>query len=151
MQIIKDKQIFDNLWSFADDNCEVSDNENITVSFGRWKNQHQQLLNRSGKTGIRLVPTDTIQDLSGNLDGVDLIELDFPGFGDGRLFSHARLLRSRLGYQGEIRAVGYYLPDQIYFLSRVGVNSFELKNEDQIPLALSCLVDFSVSYQPSSH
>lgn len=150
MQIIKDKQIFDNCWSFADDDCEVSDNENITVSFERWNNQFQQLLNRSGKTGIRLVPTDSIQNLDGKLDGVDLIELDFPGFGDGRLFSHARLLRSRLGYQGEIRAVGRYLPDQVYFLSRVGVNSFQLQNEDQIPLALSCLSDFTVTYQPSS-
>jgi len=151
MQIIKDKQIIDNDWTFVADDVEVSDIGNITISLARWKNQQQQLLNRSGKIGIRLTPTDPVADLQDTLKGVDLIELDFPGFGDGRLFSHARLLSSRLRYTGEIRAVGNFLPDQMFYLWRVGVNAFQLTNQQQIPLALSCLGDFSVRYQASSN
>ena len=150
MQIIKDKQIIDNDWAFVADDAEINDTGNITVSLARWKNQQQPLLNRSGNIGIRLKPTDPIEDLHDTLSGVDLIELDFPGFGDGRLFSHARLLRSRLGYTGEIRAVGSFLPDQMFYLWRVGVNAFQLANQQQIPLALTCLDDFSVRYQASS-
>ncbi len=151
MQIIKDKQIIDNVWTFVADDAKVCDTGNITVSLARWKNEQQKLLNRSGNIGIRLTPTDPIADLIDMLKDVDLIELDFPGFGDGRLFSHARLLRSRLGYTGEIRAVGNFLPDQMFYLWRVGVNAFQLANQQQIPLALSCLGDFSVRYQTSSN
>jgi len=151
MQIIKDKQIIDNIWTFVGDDAETSDTGNITVSLMRWKDQQQKLLNRSGNIGIRLTPSDPIADLQDALEGITLIELDFPGFGDGRLFSHARLLRDRLGYTGEIRAVGNFLPDQMFYLWRVGVNAFQLANQEQIPLGLSCLGDFSVRYQASSN
>ena len=150
MQIIKDKQLIDNVWTFVADDIDVIENGDITVSLARWKEHNQQLLNRAGKIGVRLVPGNQIEELAGNLKGVELIELDFPGFGDGRLFSIARLLRSRLGYQGEIRAVGKFLPDQVFYLSRVGVNAFQIDEPAQIPLALSCLRDFTVSYQISS-
>ncbi|MDD4914433.1 MAG: DUF934 domain-containing protein [Methylococcales bacterium] len=151
MQIIKNKQLLagDN-WSFAADDSEIGDSGDITVSIERWKAAKHALLQRAGKTGLRLRPADDVAVLDGDLDGVELIELDFSGFGDGRPFSQARLLRSRLAYQGEIRAVGNYLPDQVYYLIRVGVNAFRLENEAQIPLVLSCMDDFSVNYQASS-
>jgi len=151
MQIIKNKQLVENAWSFVGDDDLVSDSGDITVTLERWKNQNQQLSNRAGKTGVRLTTTDSADDLAGITNGLELIELDFPHFGDGRLFSHAYLLRNRLGYQGEIRAVGRFLPDQIFYLHRVGVNAFQLEDQNQIPLALSCLGDFSVSYQASSN
>ena len=148
MQVIKDKKLIENDWTFiADDGAIVDAPANISVSLSYWQSHKQQLLDRGGQIGIRLAPTDDTDQLSGELTGVTLIELDFPGFGDGRLFSQAHLLRNKLGFQGEIRAVGHYLPDQIYFLSRVGVNAFELADAAQIPLALSCLDDFSVNYQ----
>lgn len=147
MQIIKDKQLTNNDWSFVGDDSETGNNGDITVSLDRWIDQQQQLLNHAGKVGIRIKPDDRIEKLAGNLEGIELIELDFPGFGDGRPFSQARLLRNRLGYRGEIRAIGHYLPDQVYYLHRVGVNAFQFENPNQIPLALSCLDDFSVTYQ----
>jgi len=151
MQIIKDKQLIDNVWVFAeDDSAAINDQDNITVSVEHWKNQAQQLLNRTGKTGLRIKPTDKVEDLAGMLQGIELIELDFPAFADGRLFSHARLLRSRLGYQGEIRAVGNYLPEQVFYLHRVGVNAFLPLEVNQVPLILSSLDDFTVKYQASS-
>jgi uncharacterized protein (DUF934 family) len=151
MQVIKDKQLIDNTWTFVDDDSEFGNNGDITVSLNRWESHKQQLAHRAGRTGVRLNPGDHTEELAGTLTGVELIELNFPVFTDGRPFSHARLLRSRLGYQGEIRAVGHYLPDQIFYLARVGVNAFQLKNKSQVPLALSCLGDFTVRYQASSN
>ena len=148
MQIIKDKQISTIDWIYVDNETEIGVEGNITVSLDRWKNHHQQCLNRTGKIGVRLTSTDNVNDLSDTLISLDLIELNFPGFGDGRIFSQARLLRTRLGYQGEIRATGHFLVDQIFYLMRVGVNAFQLENEQQLPLALSCMNDFSVTYQP---
>ncbi len=147
MQIIKDKTLINNEWTFVSDDDIVSDSGNITVSLSRWIDQQNQLRGRSGKTGIRLTPSDDTGKLAAILSGIELIELYFPNFGDGRHFSHARLLRNRLGFQGEIRAVGNFLPDQIYFMSRVGINAFQLDDHHSNEDATNYLDDFSVNYQ----
>jgi uncharacterized protein (DUF934 family) len=148
MRIIKDKQITDNSWHYAAED-EPLDTGDITVSLTRWKNTKTQLLDHTGKLGIRLTPGDSVDDLAADLSHIQLIELNFPELTDGRLFSLAWLLRSRYGYQGEIRATGRYLPDQVFYLSRVGVNAFEPLKQDDLPTLLACLNDFSTSYQQS--
>ncbi|XYK82861.1 MAG: DUF934 domain-containing protein [Labrenzia sp.] len=45
---------------------------------------------------------------------------------DGRGFSTARDLREHLNYQGDIRAVGSYILDQVPLARRCGVSSFEI-------------------------
>ncbi|TAN67018.1 MAG: DUF934 domain-containing protein [Methylobacter sp.] len=150
MQIIKDKQIVDDSWSFVADDAELKDG-NISVSIARWKKDKQQLLNSSDKIGVRIGPADSVEDIAADLKDIPLIELDFPAFADGRIFSHAWLLRGRYNYQGEIRATGHFMRDQVYYLSRVGVNAFRLENPEDLPVALNALNDFSVSYQKSIH
>jgi uncharacterized protein (DUF934 family) len=55
-----------------------------------------------------------------SLDGVKRIDLHFPKFTDGRAYSQAFLLRRRLGFQGEIRATGDVLIDQLVSMARTG-------------------------------
>jgi uncharacterized protein (DUF934 family) len=148
MQIIKDKKIVDDTWSFIADDAELKAG-NITVSLARWKNDKQQLLEFGGKLGVRIRPADSLEEIAADLEHIQLIELDFPAFADGRLFSHAWLLRSRYNYQGEIRATGHYMPDQAYYLSRVGVNAFNTEKTELLPVVLSHLNDFTVNYQSS--
>ena len=62
-----------------------------------------------------------------SLDGVDCVELDFPKFSDGRAFSQAFLLRRRLGFQGDIRATGDVLIDQLVQMQRTGFSSAVLR------------------------
>ncbi|WP_372918091.1 DUF934 domain-containing protein, partial [Sandarakinorhabdus sp.] len=47
----------------------------------------------------------------------------FPKFRDGRGYSSARILREA-GFDGEIRAAGDVLVDQLGFMRRVGFDSF---------------------------
>ena len=54
-----------------------------------------------------------------------MIAVTIPKYADGRAFSIARLLRERDGYQGEIRAVGDYIIDQVPFMRRVGIDAFQ--------------------------
>lgn len=150
MQIIKDKQIVDDSWSYVTDDAELKDGD-ISVSFTRWKKDKQQLLKSNGKIGVRIGPADSVEDIAADLKDIPLIELDFPAFADGRIFSHAWLLRGRYNYQGEIRATGNFMPDQVFYLSRVGVNAFSLEKTEDLPVALSTLNDFSVNYQKSIH
>ncbi|HSV35887.1 MAG TPA: DUF934 domain-containing protein, partial [Ramlibacter sp.] len=58
-----------------------------------------------------------------SLEGVERIELHFPKFADGRAFSQAFLLRRRLGFQGDIRATGEVLVDQLVQMQRTGFSS----------------------------
>ena len=67
-----------------------------------------------------------------SLDGVQRIELNFPKFTDGRAFSQAFLLRRRLGFQGDIRATGDVLIDQLLQMQRSGFSSAVLR-ADQDP------------------
>jgi len=151
MQIIKDQQLVANTWTFIADDAPFGDSDDITVSLNRWLTDQEQLGKRSGKTGIRLIPGDQIDPIAADLANIELIELSFPIFGDGRLFSLARLLRNRDGYQGEIRAVGDFLPDQVFYLSRVGINAFEFSNPEHIKTGLAAMNDFSVRYQASTN
>lgn len=148
MQLIKDKHIIDDTWHSLADDAELVSGD-ICVSVSRFQANKAQLLAHSGKLGLRISPADNVADFAADLDNIALIELDFPDFADGRLFSHAWLLRSRYGYQGEIRAAGNYMPDQVFYLSRVGVNAFKPAKVEQLPVELEYLNDFTAIYQAS--
>ncbi len=148
MQLIKDKQIIDNTWSYVADDAGLAAG-NISVSLTRWQQDKAKLLAHDGNIGVRLGPADSVDDIAANLNSLQLIELDFPDFADGRLFSHAWLLRERYDYHGEIRATGHYMNDQVFYLSRVGVNAFSPEKPEDLPIVLSHLNDFTVKYQNS--
>jgi uncharacterized protein (DUF934 family) len=150
MQIIKNNQITHDDWIYIPDDVEVTDGD-VTVSTTRLKENTQSLLQRQGKLGVRIVPDDPVNELAEFLPKLAIVELHFPELADGRLFSHAWLLRNRYHYTGEIRATGHFLPDQVFYLSRVGVDSFYPENKAHFSATLSGLNDFSVKYQPSVH
>ena len=150
MKIIKDKQIIEDSWRHVADDEETGTG-NIIVSLSRWNKEKNTLASHSGSIGVRISPSDKIEDIADDLDSISLIAVEFPAFTDGRAFSHARILTSRYGYTGEIRAIGSYMADQAFYLYRVGVNAFELENSKDLAVALAALNDFTVKYQPSTN
>lgn len=96
---------------------------------------------------LRLEPGDDPAALAGALRDVVRIEVNFPKFGDGRGFSIARLLRTRCGYSGELRAVGHITRDHLQSMARVGFDAFELREGEDADEALAALDTFSVAYQ----
>ncbi|CAG1020633.1 DUF934 domain-containing protein [Methylomonas sp. LL1] len=150
MPIIKNQQISENTWTFVADESPLTSGD-ITVSLKRWTENKDQLLEHAGAIGVRLAPNESVELLADDLSSISLVELEFPVFTDGRSFSQARLLRDRFGYQGEIRAVGNFLTDQVFYLRRVGVDAFDINQPRDIELALAALNDFSVKYQASSN
>lgn len=78
---------------------------------------------QTNAAAVRLEPSDDARDLLPHLERLQLIEVNFPVFGDGRGYSAARILREA-GYQGELRAVGDVLVDQLAFLRRCGFDAF---------------------------
>ena len=99
---------------------------------------------------VRLMPDDDPMKLAPYLDGVHVIEINFPRYADGRGYSQAQLLRRRLGYKGEIRAVGDVLRDQLLFMMRSGFDAFELERADAAEAFAEAMKEFSNFYQPAA-
>ena len=96
---------------------------------------------------LRLEPDDDLGKVLGLLGEVDRVEVNFPGFADGRGFSIARLLRERYGYKGELRAVGHVVRDHLQAMEACGFDAFLLKDGEDPEEALAAFHDYSESYQ----
>ena len=82
-----------------------------------------------------------------DLAGITRIELQFPKFTDGRAFSQAFLLRRRLSFQGDIRAKGDVLVDQLQQIARSGFSSAVLRADQNLDTAQRQLDLFASFYQ----
>ena len=78
-----------------------------------------------------------------------LVAAHFPIFRDGRSFSTAALLRDRFTWQGEIRAIGDVLIDQLLQGARVGFDSFALRPDQNLDVALKQFDLYTVTTQNS--
>lgn len=85
-----------------------------------------------------------------SLDGVKRIDLHFPKFTDGRAYSQAFLLRRRLGFQGEIRATGDVLIDQLVAMARTGFDVAVLREGVDASAAQRQFDRFPAFYQGSA-
>jgi len=78
-----------------------------------------------------------------------LVAAHFPIFRDGRSFSTTALLRNRFAWQGEIRAIGDVLIDQLLQGARVGFDSFALRPDQNLDVALKQFDLYTVTTQNS--
>ncbi|MBT3699546.1 MAG: DUF934 domain-containing protein [Methylococcales bacterium] len=148
MRLIKNREIITDSWTQIADDTIIPDGD-IIVTYTRWLADKETLLNHAGGIGMSLNIEDDFDTLLSDLEHFSLIALNFAVFTDGRNFSRAQLLRDRYQFKGEIRAVGGFHRDQVYYLNRVGFNAFELTDEEdtQAEGMLSALDEFSVYYQ----
>lgn len=120
----------------------------VIVPLPVWQAQKEMLQARVA-VGVWLASDERPEELKDDIARFRVIAIDFPKFSDGRGYSIAYTLRARLGYTGELRAIGDVLRDQLFYLSRVGFDAFAPRPDRSIKDALKGLSDFSVKYQPS--
>lgn len=143
-KIIKDKAVVDDNWEIlAKDSESYADNAHAVLPLSLWLKQD----NRSS-LAVWLDSDESAADIDTDLQSIPLIAVNFPAFADGRGFSFARELRDK-GYKGEIRAIGAYMRDQLYYLNRCGFTSFASDAID-LEAALNSFNDFTVNYQAST-
>ena len=118
------------------------------VPLAIWLDQQAGLVAR-GDVGVWLSGTDDPAKLASSLPSLSVIAVDFPKFTDGRGYSIAYLLRSRFGYRGSLRAIGDVLPDQLFYMKRVGFDAFAVRADKDIHQALQSLRPFTDAYQGS--
>lgn len=150
--IIKDKVIVKDDWTLlrleegvAPETVAVPAVKTI-VPLTVWEAQRARLKERSD-IGVWIASHERPEVLKDDISKLSLIAVDFPKFSDGRGYSIAYNLRMRLGFTGELRAIGDVLRDQMFYMQRVGFNAFATREDRSIQEALKGLFDFSESYQ----
>lgn len=147
-QLIKEGQLKQNTWQVLPaDSQNIPSEGHWLVPLSLWQEHTEELSSRVESIGIILEPTDDITALAPVLKSIALIAINFPTFADGRGFSLARQIREQLDYQGELRAQGYFLQDQLFYLQRCGFNAFLIDDSLELQECLESLKDFSDSYQ----
>ena len=149
MPLIKDGAEAENMWTFVEGESPVSAADCVTLPLARLVEESEEILARNTQVGVRLEPADDPHDLIPFLDRIGLIEVSFPKYTDGRGYSQAQLLRRRLGYTGELRAVGHVLRDQILYMHRSGFDAYQTSRAD-LPNVLEALKEYSAFYQPAA-
>lgn len=146
-EIIKHNGVVNDDWLVWRDSEILPERGRVIVSLALWQT-HREQLKTLGEIGVYLC-NESPKALAASIDELALIAIDFPTFSDGRGFSYARELREQLGYQAELRAIGGFIRDQLFYLSRCGFDAFALEGDD-LQEALQSLNDFSECYQPSA-
>jgi uncharacterized protein (DUF934 family) len=152
--IIKNETVVEDDWSVLRLGEGVT-SESIAVPTGKvivplkvWLAQRNVLQLRND-IGVWFSSNERAEDLQNDVAKFPVIAVDFPKFGDGRGYTIAYRLRTRFGYRGELRAIGDVLRDQLFYMQRVGFDTFATRADKDIHEALKSLNDFSLSYQAS--
>ncbi len=128
---------------------DATDADPLVIPLAELRKDTAKWLSRSGRLGLRVAPAESVESLVDVVSRLALVAVEFPGVGDGRGFSHARLLRDRLKFTGELRAVGGGVKqDKIFLLARCGFDSFELPETEKADEALAAFRRYDVVYQP---
>jgi uncharacterized protein (DUF934 family) len=149
MKVLKDGRFLDDVWVTATDTSGVAADVPLLVDIAQWRRDRDVLSQRSGPLALRLVPEQAPEQVADDLGFFAMVALEFPKFTDGRAYSHARNLRDRFGYQGEVRAVGNVLRDQLPLMQRCGFDAFLVPERAEQEGWISAFEDISVVTQPS--
>jgi uncharacterized protein (DUF934 family) len=120
------------------------------VSGARFTAERETLLARNAPLGVRLKSAESPETLGEDIHRLSVIVLEFPIFRDGRAFSWARMLRTRMGFTGEIRATGHFLYDQLAFMTRTGFDAFEVSESFTLGQFHRARTEITDVYQPSA-
>ncbi|RRJ84880.1 DUF934 domain-containing protein [Aestuariirhabdus litorea] len=146
-KLIKNRRLVEDEFSIKWSAEESDPSGKLLVSLEEWQARRDELLASTGTHGVWLKPDDEPELLVEDLSQLPVIAVQFPAFTDGRGYSLARLLRERYGYEGELRAVGDVLRDQLFYMHRCGFDSFAIREDRDAEDALAALDEFSDVYQ----
>jgi uncharacterized protein (DUF934 family) len=138
------------LFATLSDDAPLPEAGGAIVSLERFGRDRDTLLARNAPIGVRLRSDQPPERLGEDVHRLSVVALEFPKFRDGRAFSWARQLRTRLGFKGEVRAVGDFLFDQIAYQRRVGFDAWELPDGFSAEAFQRALSEITEVYQPSA-
>jgi uncharacterized protein (DUF934 family) len=153
--LIKDGAIVQDTWTLLKDATgpdvlAVLGGKNILAPLPFWQLYRDELEAHNGALGLWLNSDELVESIKDELFNFSIIGLNFPIFTDGRSYSNARQLRQEFAYEGEIRALGDVLRDQLFYMHQCGFTSFALRYDQDIDSCLTAFTDFTENYQPTT-
>ena len=149
--IIRDREVVADDWqvlpAIAEGAAAALPDGKLVVPLNVWLAQTDTLTERKLPVGVWLDSHQDAAEIAHAINRFAVIAVNFPKFTDGRGYSIATLLRSRYGFNGELRAIGDVLRDQLFYMRRVGFNAFAVRAGKDIQDAVEALTDFSETYQ----
>jgi uncharacterized protein (DUF934 family) len=113
-------------WRAVSDNAPFPVDGRVIVPLSLWRTEQPALLATGLPIGICVQAAETLDAGTDAINDLSLIVLPFPKFTDGRAYSAARRLIEVHRFQGELRATGDILLDQLPLMLRAGFESFEI-------------------------
>jgi uncharacterized protein (DUF934 family) len=148
--LLKNEAIIEELYTRVEGGDALPDGGAVLVDLSRWQADRDALIARDSPVGVRLTSAEAPEAIAQDLSHLSLVALEFPVFTDGRAYSYARMLRERYGFQGEVRAVGDVLLEQLHFMHRAGFDCFEFSSDEPVEDWIIAQSDMKVWYQPTA-
>jgi uncharacterized protein (DUF934 family) len=126
MPVFKNGHFIDDQWRMIAEGEDVPPSGHVILPLEWWLAERGAFEGSHVPLGVKIEPDTQLAVMVDDLSRFSLIAIHFPKFGDGRGYSHARLLRERYGFKGELRAVGDVLIDQLQVMSRCGIDAFDI-------------------------
>ena len=122
----------------------------LIVSLALWHSTPSLAQTNRDRIGVWLQNSDEPESLTPDVLELPIIAVDFPAFNDGRGLSSGVLLRTRMAFTGDLRAIGAVQLDQLNYMCRCGFSSFALAEDADADAMRSHLVVMSEYYQSSA-
>ena len=146
--LVKDLRIVPDEWTLVDSGG-VPDPvpEGTILPLEDWLPRRAAL--SGGRTGVWVEGDTEAEAVGPHAADLPLIAVHFPAFADGRGLSLGALLRTRYGFEGELRAYGDILPDLAQYLHRSGFDAFVLADGRGAEVAIASVGSITDHYQAS--
>lgn len=150
-RILRGRAIVEDDWTLdADGIGDSPPGGKLIVSLARWRAEREALLGRGSAIGVQLPNSEDVEALYPELANRPVIALQFPSFADGRALTQAVLLRNRLGYTGELRALGDVVRDLVFWLGRCGFDVIVPRPDQDLDECRRALDEIRLAYQPAA-
>ncbi|HEV2652923.1 MAG TPA: DUF934 domain-containing protein [Rhizomicrobium sp.] len=150
MPLITGDAFADDPFTMVADDAALPESGGAIVSLTRFRKDRDTLLERNSPIGVRLKSDESPEQLGDDVHRLSVVVIEFPKFADGRGFSWARMLRTRLGFKGQVRATGDFIYDQVSYQHRVGFDAWEVKDNFTLDDFRRALSEMTYVYQPSA-
>ena len=151
--VLKEGQFVNDDWVLVDssvESLEATPAGKLILPLTLWLANQEKTASDGDNFGVWLDSDESPTELADHAETIQLICINFPAFTDGRGYSIARQLRTHCEFQGELRAIGNVLRDQLQFYQRCGFTSYAFAEEPKDRSIQTSLEDFSVHYQDAA-
>lgn len=150
--ILRGGELVEDNWTVVEDGrTELAPGDGkVIVTLARWRTEREALLATHDAVGVLVPNTTDIEAVHAEIADRPLIALQFPVFTDGRALSQAVVLRKRLGFRGELRAVGDVIRDLVFWLGRCGFDSIVPRKDQKLEDCRAALREITVAYQAAA-